>query len=229
MQVQPTKSEIDTCAFFSSINVDLKRISESKVLNEKSPDYFFTSNDVRIIVEVKQLEENDQELEVADSINDGKLVAYDQSNCSQRIRDKIKKTNRQLKRHCDSSNPGVLILQDVRPFFTRNFWLGHSIQEAMFGARTNWRTFPTHLNGYRSRTVADVFSHTGRATRYDKNQYVSCIGVLSADEDSRRSKLTFYHNPYAFFPLPTTYISNLRVRHYEIADPFGSYEDWRLL
>ena len=132
MKDKTTKSEADTCAFFSSINFDLKKIPVSNLPREKRPDYFFTGNDVRIFVEVKELEENKKERQVSDSINAGEFNAYDQSNCSERIRNKINDANSQLKKLCVDSNPGILILQDVRPFYTRNLWLGRSIQDAMF-------------------------------------------------------------------------------------------------
>lgn len=208
-----TKSEENTRKFFQSIGIDIQKVSEG---NEKTPDYHLSVNGFSIYLEVKEITENDEE-KVIQRKTDGMGEAgyYDSSPVGKRFRSKISEANRQLKKLCANGEPGIVIIQDTRPFATKSLMPQEEIKQAMFGDRVIWRATPSNHTNYKSKVTADIFSHNKTITE-EKNTTISATGLLIEHSETGELTLLIHHNPYAKNPLPASLINNRSLKEYKI-------------
>ncbi len=217
-----TKSEENTKKFFQSVGIDIQKVSEG---SEKTPDYHFSVNGVSIYLEVKEITENDKEKIIQQKICDvGEAGCYDSSPIGKRFRSKISEANRQLRNLCVNGEPGIVLIQDSRPFATKSLMPQEEIKQAMFGDRVIWRTIPSHLSNYISKVTADIFSHN-KTTTEEKNTTISAVGLLIEHIETGELSLLIHHNPYAKNPLPVSLINNSCFKEYKI-DSTKEYGDF---
>jgi len=126
-----TESELDTTRFFKEIGVDLNRIAEG---TEKTPDFYFETGAQKVFVEVKEIKENEDEKKLLRDVEIyGQTGVHDSPELGKRFRPAIQAANRQLKQRCLSGEAGLIIIQDVRDWFTRSIVPQEEIKIAMFG------------------------------------------------------------------------------------------------
>ena len=208
-----TKSEINTIRFFESIGIDIQRISESA---DKTPDYCLSINDLTIYLEVKEIIENDYEKSILKQIQRyGESECYDSSPTGKRFRSKIAEANRQLKKICTKGEPGIVLIQDNRTFFTKCLMPQEEIKQAMFGDRVIWKTVPSHYNNYNSIATADIFSHNKTTTEF-KNTTISAVGLLIEHCETKELTVHLHHNPFAKHPIPELLFNSERVKEYKV-------------
>lgn len=208
-----TKSEKNTIRFFRSIGVEIDKVPEAF---EKTPDYFLSLNDQLIYLEVKEIDENNDEKDILQTIYENKEIrCYESDIVGKRFRSKIAEANRQLKKLCKNNESGIVVIQDIRPFFTKSIMPQEEIKQAMFGDRIIWLTAPTHYNEYESEVTADIFSYN-KTTTESKNTTTSAVALLI--EDYKTSELTFllHHNPHAKNPLSESIFSGFGIRQFRI-------------
>jgi hypothetical protein len=193
-----TRSEQNTVKFFAMLGVELAPIATSAT---ETPDYAATISGTEVVIEVKELTENEEEKRVLRRIESNEVFSYDSQSASKRLSGKITKANSQLKRLCGGSKPGLLIIQDTRSFFTTSVMPFEEIKQAMFGQREIWRTVPTFQGTNELRTVADLFGK-GKSTTQTKNTHVSAVCLLQENYSRGSFKLEMLHNPFARYPFP---------------------------
>jgi hypothetical protein len=113
-----TESEIDTIRFFENIGIEITRIHDGV---EKAPDFYLEVDNQTIYIEVKEVSDNADEVALIKEVEvNGHTDVHDAPEVARRFRPAIRSANRQLKKRCLSGEPGLVIIQDVRNFFTRS-------------------------------------------------------------------------------------------------------------
>jgi hypothetical protein len=212
-----TESELDTTRFFKEIGVDLNRIAEG---TEKTPDFYFETGAQKVFVEVKEIKENEDEKKLLRDVEIyGQTGVHDSPELGKRFRPAIQAANRQLKQRCLSGEAGLIIIQDVRDWFTRSIVPQEEIKIAMFGDRITWI-------GVNSRTVKADLYNKNKTTTEMKNTTVSAIGLLIKNVQDNSLSLHVYHNPHAKNALVSTVFFSDRVFEYRIFDT-KAYGDFK--
>lgn len=208
-----TKSEEDTVRFFRSIGIEIQKVSEC---SEKTPDYHLSPKGCSIYLEVKEIDENDEEKEIRRKVDEfGESGVYDTSPVGKRFRSKIAESNRQLKKLCVNKEPGIVLIQDVRPFVTKSLMPQEELKQAMFGDRVTWRNVPLHQNNNSSAVTADIYSRN-KTTTESKNTTVSAVALLIEHSQTGELTMLLHHNPHAKNPLPESIFSGDRVKEFKV-------------
>ncbi len=215
-----TKSEDNTIRYFESYNIKIEKIPVSLYLKTKTPDFVISHNDQTINIEVKEITENPEEVTIRKRVENGEQVSYDSSPVVKRIREKIREANGQLKKRCKNDQPGILIIQDIRPFITQSIGLSEFIKQAMFGDRVIWRTVPNHRNNYTTETSADVFDKNKKIRR-DINTIISAVAMLVSNSETKNIAMYLFHNPYAENKLKQGLIKGELFHEYKILSTTG--------
>jgi hypothetical protein len=111
-----TISENNTIRYFESIGITINEINPS---DKKTPDYVLVINDQTIYLEVKEISENDEEIIISKKIaSSDPDASFYSPPIRKRFRSEISEANRQLKQKCGSNEPGITVIQDIRPWPT---------------------------------------------------------------------------------------------------------------
>ncbi|MEN6474086.1 MAG: hypothetical protein ABFD81_08740 [Syntrophaceae bacterium] len=208
-----TQSEKNVIDFFRSIGIELVQIPET---DTETPDYKTSISGVEIFIEVKEIIENDYEKDVLKKTEDNThQYSFDVQPMSKRVRGKITKADCQLKKLCIANQPGILIIQDLRSFFTRSLIPSEEVKQAMFGEREIWVSMPSFGVINKSKITADIFGKNKSNTK-SKNRNISAVCLLVDKAETRDSSLFIYHNPYAKNPLPHKLIDHSNVKEFVI-------------
>ncbi len=212
-----TQSEINVQKFFKQIGCKLFKIPETSI---KTPDFYLKTTKQKIIIEVKEITENEDEKKVNSQIEQfGETDVYNSCSIGKRFRVPIQKSNRQLKKHCINNEPGLLIIQDVRSFANRSFFYQEEIKQAMFGDRVTW------INQDNRKIAADIFQEN-KTTTDKKNTTISAVAILIENVQNGVLTLHIYHNPFAKNKLISPVFQSDLVYEYEI-ESTDSYCNFR--
>ncbi len=202
-----TESEEDTIRLFNDIKVNLFRVPEGA---EQTPDFFVETDNQKIFIEVKEINENEEEKGLLSEIDKKERVSgYDSCEIGKRFRSSIQTANKQLKKSCTSNEAGLVIIQDVRHFFTRSCMPQEEIKLAMFGDRVTWLSVNT------GKIKADLFAKN-KTTTDKKNTTTSAVGLMIKNIQDDSLTLHIYHNPYAKTPLISPVFESTKVFEYRI-------------
>lgn len=158
-----------------------------------SPDYEIVLGVQRVLVEVKQLDQNERDAEVNHTL-DANLDTGGAVSPASRLREQIARGYRQLKEGVRDGQPTLLVIYNNSG--SMNFIDSFTVTTAMFGSY-----------GVRfGLTKTGKVHETGRGfmgnRRLTRNQckHLSAIGVLK-DALSGALRLEVYHNPFALVPV----------------------------
>lgn len=212
-----TESEKNTIRLFNDIKVNLVRIPEGP---EKTPDFFVETYKQKIFIEVKEINENEEEKKLLKEIDKkGHVSGHDSPKVGKRFRPSIQSANKQLKKSCRSNEAGLVIIQDVRHFFTRSCIPQEEIKLAMFGERVTW------LSVNSRKVKADVFDKN-KTTTEQKNTTISAVGLMIKNVQNDSLTLHIYHNPHAKTPLISPVFESSKTFEYSInaTNEYGNFE-----
>ena len=212
-----TESEIDTIRFFDEIGCDLIRIPES---SEKTPDFFIETEKQKIFIEVKEITDNDEDKKLIEEVaTHGQVGAHDGPEVGKRFRPAIQSANKQLKKKCKEGEPGLVIIQDVRDFFTKSVMPQEEIKQAMFGDRVTWISVNT------KEIESDIFQEN-KTTTNAKNTTISAVGLMMKNSHNNKLTLHIHHNPHARNKLKSPVFTCEGVYEYHI-DNTSSYSNFQ--
>ena len=185
----------------------------------KTPDYEIVLGFQRVAVEVKQLDENEQDKGVNRALDAGRDTGGVTAPTS-RLRKKIAEGYRQLKAVARDGQPCLLVVYNNSGFL--NFIDAFTVTTAMFGS------FGVRLGlttkGY-PEVIRQGFMDKQKITR-NTCKRLSAIGVLKA-ANSRSLELVIYHNPYAVAPIQPATITALAASQFLHPDPHsGNFVTW---
>lgn len=200
-------------------NVPCRRIPSG---TSKTPDYEIILGAQRIVVEIKQLDENDEDKRINRAL-DATIANYGSSAPTARLRKQIAQGYRQLKSAAREGQQCLLITYNNSGFL--NFIDSFTVTTAMFGS------FGFGLGLTTARQIA-VTSHGflgGRKVTRNTCKQLSAIGVLN-DTRADALSLEVYHNPYAVVPIPPSVIAPLAMSQFRHPEPHsGTFVSWEPL
>jgi len=190
-----------TCEIFAEYcrnrGIPLQCIPESQVPNERSPDFKLQLGDEEIVVEIKAIEPNDDDLRNSETLeeNGGVEIFHNPG----RISAKLKNANSQLRPHSERGIPGVVcIFDESRSGLLRNPVAIHS---AMFGKPAF--TFLRSQEPAPACSAPAVQLISGRSKTLTEQHKTSISAVLIfIDHDPDQYEAILLHNPFARCPIP---------------------------
>lgn len=187
---------------------------------ERTPDFYVQTNKQKIFIEVKEIGENEEEKGLLKEIDvKGHISGHDSPEIGKRFRPSIKSANKQLKMRCTSNEAGLVIIQDVRHFFTRSCIPKEEIKIAMFGERITWF-------GVNSGEVKAGIFDKNKTTTKQKNTTISAVGLMIKNIQDDNLTLHIYHNPHAKIPLISPVFNSSKVYEYRMncTKTYGNFE-----
>ncbi len=171
----------------------------------KTPDYKVEIGGARIVVEVKELQQNDMDKKVVQEWNARPDEFHSwEARPGKRIRAAIESAKHQIKSLAEGKCPGILLLYDTRPYPLRGFdsLNPHEIKVGMYGFET------IAIRVSEDTAEPPRFGpHTfgkGKKVGRDYHSYISALGVLRESSSSGKYHVDLYLNDYADsdHPLP---------------------------
>ena len=199
--------------------ITYKRIPEGRT---KTPDYQLMIDSVNILVEVKQLDENDGDRRINEA-----LCRRDDTpgvECpSNRVRLHIVAAYRQLKAyHRAGLATGIVLHNNAGPLTYIDSW---TVTKAMFGDYGYRFGIPVSPRG----PIVDLgagFMGKRKVTR-NTCRVLSFVSVLRKDS-SNTLVLEAYHNPFATVPLPPSVMSSIASSQFIHDNPHdGKWVHWQ--
>lgn len=187
----------------------------------KTPDYEIVLGPQRVAVEVKQLDENQEDKRINRTLDAGLVTAGVPPTA--RLRKQIAEGYRQLKTAARDGQPCLLVVYNNSGFLN---WIdAFTVTTAMFGS------FAVRL-GLTTTGHAEVIGHGfmgKRKVTRNTCRRLSAIGVLN-DGRSGSLMLEVYHNPYSMVAILPTTIASLADSQFMHPNPHsGSYVAWEPL
>lgn len=181
-----------------------------------TPDYRVHRNRISVIVEIKELCPNDDDLfQAREFEKHGESESGDIP--GRRVNLAIGRAAKQLKKYSDEDLPCVLLLYDNavdvdgRRLYPKGSLLGPaSIDFGMYG-QASWKIA---LSRDRAKLASKGFTRDGdRQLTHEQRRYISAVSVLTGCYDDSPCIFT-YHNFFAERPLPTSLFRSSRDRHF---------------
>lgn len=196
--------------FCSTANMRFDRIPTSDY--KKTPDYDIFPSNVKIVVEVKQIDPNPEEQEEIEKFNNGES-AMGSCTPGQRVRKQITKAGPQIKARAKGEHPSLLIVYD-------NVIIGshtepYMIRVAMYGLETHVIGVPKNyeFDPY----LKDKKFGSKRKMTEEHNTSISAVGVIKQNPDNE-IELRVYHNIHAAIPLNPDIMRFPSTYHYTLGE-----------
>jgi hypothetical protein len=220
-----TISEILFERFCAENNVTYCRIPHAREKGIKTPDYKITTNGIKSIVEVKQLdpESPDDKKRTKQLEERGETEVY-QNKVRHRIRKKIDDAMPQLKKWTKSTTPGLLFMYSNLPLDGR-FIEPRYILEAMYGREASEIILPNSFTA--EPYIRGTFFGEDRGVSITHNKSLSAIVSIFEDWDGYELHAHFYHNIFTKCIFDPDWLRRNRVKHFSLADPsMKRYSEW---
>ena len=210
---------------FESFCVDqsliYERIQES---GDKSPDYWVTIADSRILVEVKQIEPNREEREMLNTPLDewDPVNVYHWGLPGERIRKKISDAMPQLKSLSKGILPTLLVVFDAIKFWPE-LTDQNAVKVAMYGIETILISSEVAPEG--GAKIIRKWHGSRRRLTQEHNTTLSAVGIIAKGDNGISFDL--YHNFYASLPLPRNELARYGIKQFYLCKaPFDAFPDW---
>lgn len=186
----------------------------------KTPDYEIVLGLQRVAVEVKQLDENDEDKRINRALDAGQVTGGFTPPTA-RLRKQIAESYRQLKAVARNEQPCLLVIYNNSGVLNRID--AFTVTTAMFGS------FAVHLGRTTKGNVEVIgqgFMGKRKVTR-NTCRRLSAIGILK-DARSGSLRLEVYHNPYSVVAIPPATIASLADMQFMHPNPHsGSFVTWK--
>jgi hypothetical protein len=199
-----------------------KRIRYARIPagNSRTPDYEIFVPRRKVIVEIKEISPNSDELDAQRRAVAGEFVVV-KSKPGKRVRGKIGDAVPQIKMRARGRLSGLLVLMDTG--FVSEHTSPYNIRVAMHGFETLVYAVPSDRS--QLPYVADRKFGGGRKMTCNSNTSVSAIAVIS--RINRNLDFRVYHNSHAAIPLQPAVFARYQVPQYTLAPHApGSIPDW---
>jgi hypothetical protein len=191
--------------------------------NARTPDYEIYLARRKVVVEIKEISPNREELEAERLARLGEFVVVS-STPGERVRSKISNAVPQLKTATKGRYPGLLVLLDIG--FAAEHTSDYNIRVAMHGLETHYLGVPHDIS--KPVYLKDKDFGPGKKTTPNNNTSLSAIAVLNHQKES--PSLRIYHNPHAKVPLPFSSLAKYGVKQYGLQPKLtGQVPDWQEL
>lgn len=218
-----TNGEVVFEEFCNSNNIRFNKIPEC---DEESPDYLVEFCGNEVIVEIKDIEMNEEELEAEKKLNEGEIVTWGSQHVGDRIRYKIDKAKGQIKNRTKGRMPSILVLHDTRPSIF-NLLTPYEFKVAMYGFESIKLAVPKSYSAP-PREVGRFFGPKGRKLSFNSKNYISALAKI--DKNFSTGEITFfiYHNLFANVPADPVLFSSLKsLKQFQLEEGDGpKFRNW---
>lgn len=180
-----TKSEKLFEVFLEKNNIFFEKISVTK---RPTPDYLLNFNDYRIIVEIKEIREDENFKTDPFSVSSGTVISSSSRTVGDHVRAKISEAKKQIQQANKANLPAVLLiynnLDPWQAFGTED----HDFRDAILGEYTLvFQKEPVQ--------IIDRYHGRNKSFAVNKNTSFSAVGRLKQCDE--RLEVTLFENPYA--------------------------------
>jgi len=188
----------------------------------ETADYIVTLNGQRVVVEIKQIENNADEI--------AELEARGRSGggggtLGTRIRNEITRGSKQIWNIAKGKCPSILLLFDNRHQMFRYVFLPEEFLSAMYGSET--RILRLHSDGVAKPELVGRTFGKRRKMSPTRSKHISALGLFYRNKN-RGVSITLFHNRFTNVPLDCSLFSGLSVTHFGVqtANPedFGEWQ-----
>lgn len=193
MKTQSEKLFEDFCG---RNNIACKSIS---VQSSRTPDYCISVAGTEIVVEVKEISHNKEDLANDENLRhakSGDMSLVNAGRLGARAQHKIAKSAKQISNFAKGKYPGLLVLYSS--ILSVNPLDPYQLKVAMFGIDTTVMSVPDSMNDMPE--VLEKKSGPSKKLTPSDNTSISAIAVLT--ENSGTLDLVVYHNPHATIRIP---------------------------
>jgi hypothetical protein len=194
------------------------------VTTTKTPDYTLTVAGHLVVVEVKEIQPTDEELE-----SERLAIESGVGNCiditpGKSVRKKIADCSKQIKARTQGKHPGMLVLWEGGRCWGRHTEPYH-VRVAMAGFEQVIVTVPP-IASNRSPSFTGMKHGPSRKMTEDANTSISAVAVLCLPADDNML-LQIYHNRYAAIPLEPGLLVGSEVTQYWLRDNLRGTTEWQ--
>ena len=193
--MKPNASEILFEEF--CVRSGIKCLSVARERNKKTPDYELIFENLKVVVEIKEIRRNKEEIESDRLLEERGYGNVTGGLPGQRVRLKIQDCSDQIKARSYGFHPSLLVVYEEH-FAGVNIDPYH-IQTAMYGLETFDLAIPEKGKPY---LLGNRHGSRQKMTPKD-NTSISAIATLQKIHTGQM-RLIIYHNKYATIPLPTS-------------------------
>jgi hypothetical protein len=217
-----TESEILFETFCAQIEIRCEPIPTKPKENEVTPDYDIYPNQQKVVIEIKQIDPNAEEI-TRQKIVDAGGVAGTSGTPGARVRSKIAAGAGQIRIRAKGKYPSILILYNNVPLSDHTH--PYFIRVAMYGLESIVLGVPKEMDRL-PYLIDKKFGPRRKMTKND-NTSISAVAVLEKNAEGNLI-LFIYHNAHAEIPLsPEIFCSN-SVRQFALEEKVvGRFQDWR--
>jgi hypothetical protein len=218
--MQKTTSEIFFEQFCTQHGVRWEQIAIQATDGVKTPDYAIFPKETKVIVEVKEVQENATERQQREQFERVGWSTFGNGKVGDRARDIIETAAKQLKRMAKGKHPAMVVIYNPS-FLLRHHTEPHAIKAAMYGFdQYVLGLAPIHMR--KEPRLIDRQSGPGRKMGSHFNTTISAVAVLDGDG------LTIYHNVFAAIPLRVELFSGIAVRQFRLGEKQpAEFEKWQ--
>ena len=185
----------------------------------RTPDYLIKIGENDIVIEVKQLNQNKNDVKRYDNVfKEKKSIVFFPDHKS-RVRKKIKIASKQLRQFSKNKNSAILVLYDnTHGFSTLN---NYSILTSMYGDES----IPILVDKKNEPFAGPTrFGNEKKMTEKNKN-YISAVGMINIINSE--PELDLFHNVYADFPINFSIAGVLVRKQYTLPPGHPNmYREW---
>lgn len=207
-----TESEILFEKFCRLNGITFERVPTEATEGIQTPDYDLPVHDRKIVVEVKQINPNAEEIEQQKKFDAGGQAVMG-GTPGGRVREKITAGAPQIRIRAKGKYPSILVVYNNVPLHDHTS--AYDVLVAMYGLETHHIAVPNQPD--RSPYLLDKkFGPESRMTK-NQNTSISAIGVLY-ERTEEELWLIVYHNIYAEIPLKAEWLSPPAIRQFTLGE-----------
>ncbi|MBZ5659595.1 MAG: hypothetical protein LAO08_04245 [Acidobacteriia bacterium] len=204
-----TKSEQLFERFLITNKVPFQKVEEVKEKACHRPDYLILVGDLKLMVEVKELTE-DESFGVVKDPSSPNILSHSRI-IGAHVRDRINRSKKQIRYGADQGIPSILLIyNNIDPIFQVHGTESHDFIAAMYGEIT-------FLIDKNTRKRTDWFHGRNSELQYTKNTSFSAVGHLS--DRSGNVSVTLFENIYSKVGVPYDLLpSCFEVKRVEVSN-----------
>ena len=220
--MQKTNSEIFFEQFCTQHGVRWEQIATEAATGAKTPDYAIFPQGIKVITEVKEIQENATERHQREQLEKTGFSVHGERNVKigDRVRDIIATAAKQLKRMAKGKHPAMIVIYNPS-FLLRHHTEPHAIKAAMYGFdQIILGLAPIYMR--KKPRLIDRKSGPGRKMGAEFNTTISAVAVVDGEG------LTIYHNQFAAMALKVELFSGIAERQFTLGERQpGKFDAWQ--
>jgi len=208
--------------FCKENKIEFQKIPEESEEGNRTPDYCISSNQINIIVEVKQFDPTKEEKKLIKQLKERHWTDAQNVSPGKRTRSKIDSAMGQLKKKSQGTMPTILVLFN-NVFITKQHCEPYAIKTALYGFETVDLAVPDDQSI--SPFITNKRFGSNRRVTHDQNTSLSAVAVLI--NSNNKLYLQIFHNMFAKKPLNPKLLNGPTINHYKLEKKTeGEFQDW---